>query len=315
MPALQTLILLSLASIALCASGCLVLIAMLYRHYLHRERTRLKETRLGIADMAILFQTMRDIIAQQKNLARDFNKEVDRKTGQVKTILARGLEKNEKLYEQQQALTRQIEEARAQLQSIQRQIGYVQAAPEAGEDAPLASTLEEASVAGPSEAPAPVETRPVVGDERPSSPETTLGQEPGALTPSRAVGTEPSRADLLSAAFAEWAETEAETPIQPEPTPTPVIAPETPEDSDAARQAFRALLDMEAPSGPANAPAANETAFADAGGNGRKNIRPLQKRVLEYSEAGMTVAQISRELGIGKGEVRLMLSLLQHKKA
>ena len=40
---------------------------------------------------------------------------------------------------------------------------------------------------------------------------------------------------------------------------------------------------------------------------------PLQQRVLEYSEAGMTVAQVSRELGIGKGEVRLMLSLARQQ--
>ena len=42
---------------------------------------------------------------------------------------------------------------------------------------------------------------------------------------------------------------------------------------------------------------------------------PLQQRVLEYSEAGMGVAEIARELGIGKGEVRLMLSLAKQKGA
>ena len=35
----------------------------------------------------------------------------------------------------------------------------------------------------------------------------------------------------------------------------------------------------------------------------------LQQRIVEYSQAGMAVSDIARELGIGKGEVRLMLSL------
>jgi hypothetical protein len=40
----------------------------------------------------------------------------------------------------------------------------------------------------------------------------------------------------------------------------------------------------------------------------------LQRRVQEYADAGMSVPQISRELGIGKGEVRLILSLREGRK-
>ena len=35
----------------------------------------------------------------------------------------------------------------------------------------------------------------------------------------------------------------------------------------------------------------------------------VQSRVYEYNDAGMSVAQISKAIGIGKGEVRLILSL------
>ena len=56
---------------------------------------------------------------------------------------------------------------------------------------------------------------------------------------------------------------------------------------------------------------------ATPGGNGAATpppaAVPLQQRVLEYSQAGMGVAEIARELGIGKGEVRLMLSLAKQK--
>ncbi|MCC6145782.1 MAG: DUF742 domain-containing protein, partial [Candidatus Hydrogenedentes bacterium] len=51
------------------------------------------------------------------------------------------------------------------------------------------------------------------------------------------------------------------------------------------------------------------------GGNGAAaGLSPMQKRVLDYCNAGMSVADIARELGIGKGEVRLMLSLARQSR-
>ncbi len=50
-----------------------------------------------------------------------------------------------------------------------------------------------------------------------------------------------------------------------------------------------------------------------SGNNGAGGLGPIQQRVLEYKEAGMTEAQIAKELGIGKGEVRLMLSLARQE--
>jgi predicted transcriptional regulator len=35
--------------------------------------------------------------------------------------------------------------------------------------------------------------------------------------------------------------------------------------------------------------------------------------VYEYNDAGMTVAEIAHEIGIGKGEVRLILSLRKNR--
>jgi hypothetical protein len=44
-------------------------------------------------------------------------------------------------------------------------------------------------------------------------------------------------------------------------------------------------------------------------GNGKTHFPPVHARVYDYSDAGMSVAQIASELGMGKGEVRLILSL------
>ena len=95
--------------IGVAASVCFVLLVALYRRKEARDRTRAKQTKADIADMTILFQTMRDIIKQQKELARDFNNKLDTKMSVVKQILAQGMERNKELYEKQQVLTRQIE--------------------------------------------------------------------------------------------------------------------------------------------------------------------------------------------------------------
>lgn len=112
----------------------------------------------------------------------------------------------------------------------------------------------------------------------------------------------------------------------PKPAPSSLRVPlddeesdvPTPSNGEAAREAFRALLNMpmneSAQVAPPEMPGQTRAmaAVLQEHGNGQGEIQfsaPLQQRVLEYSEAGMTVAEVSRELGIGKGEVRLMLSL------
>ena len=93
--------------------------------------------------------------------------------------------------------------------------------------------------------------------------------------------------------------------------------PQAPGNGEAAREAFRALLNMpmndDVHIPPLEMPGQTKAMAAAVQGHVTEEevhlSAPLQQRVLEYSEAGMTVAEVSRELGIGKGEVRLMLSL------
>jgi hypothetical protein len=56
-------------------------------------------------------------------------------------------------------------------------------------------------------------------------------------------------------------------------------------------------------------PSSSEVIDRNHDGNGGQYLTPIQKRVYEYSDAGMRVPEIARELGVGKGEVRLILSL------
>jgi len=295
-------------SLGVLALGCFLLLVITYRRNERRERARMQRTRHDIADMAILFQTMRDIIAQQKQLAREFNEELERKMDLVKQVLARGMEKNERLYEKQQTLAKQLEETQSELQSLQRQVTFLRENL-SQHDARLSAPHVPADIAAEEEkTTAEIPARRIPweeADNKTGERETTAEQVP----PESAGKFD--RDIILS----EWLRPSGRRVSAPPPIEESAPAPEKPEDAEAARQAFRALLNMPPPeTRPAESNprrfAANTTApEADQGDNGGTAMALLHKRVREYSEAGMSVPEIARELGIGKGEIRLILSL------
>lgn len=349
---------------------------MLRRNEVRTEQ-RLKQARADITDMTILFQTMRDIIGQQKALAKDFNEELEHKMGQVKHILNLSMEKNKQLYEKQQRIVAELEEAQVQIDGLFRQIGHAGKAADAvaapvrpverPAPAPLPPKPPEAPRSEPSHrattTPQPssilvrsgtpdvrdmpaAPPRPAPRPDSPMPPRPTSA--PKAMTPAeeaKLADTGVTKApysswiaeDLLSSsarAGANGARAD-EHRAAPAPRPTAAVtrasAPleeEEPElevsgNGEAAREAFRALLNMpmghDAPLAPVDMPGQTRAMAAAMQGNGGATEEvqfsaPLQQRVLEYSEAGMTVAEVSRELGIGKGEVRLMLSLARQSQ-
>ncbi|MBX3179273.1 MAG: hypothetical protein KF886_18105 [Candidatus Hydrogenedentes bacterium] len=369
-------------TLALACLAVAAYFAYLVRHTERKADQRLKQARADITDMTILFQTMRDIIGQQKSLAKDFNEELEHKMEQVKHILHQGMEKNKQLYEKQQRITAELEEAQARIDGIYRQLARAQAPAPAG-PAPNGAKAPEPATAPPRKpAPAlanlsgaatlPPRAEPAVQPARPAqTPAAALPRTSDALVreplvredprdlpatprdpdplPARAAAPARDRAQSLTpeeaerlrdtgvtrAPFTSWIAEDLLPPEpaieekQPPPRPAPPApAPPDPADAgpgngDAAREAFRALLNMPAQS-PASPDidrpldfvpgdsASRDTHPAPPESQDHLSI-PLQQRVLEYSEAGMTVAQVSRELGIGKGEVRLMLSLARQQ--
>lgn len=353
-----------------CLSVAIILGFMLRRNEAKTEQ-RLRQARADITDMTILFQTMRDIIGQQKALAKDFNEELEHKMGQVKHILNLGMEKNKQLYEKQQRIVTELEEAQVQIDGLFRQLSHASKASQAvvrpappverpevqmvrKQDAPPpepAAPSQPPSRPTPSPNPRPstsvlvrsatsesretpgVASRPAASVERSMPPRPAPA--PSSLTPAE----EARLADtgVTKAPFSSWIAEDLlgsngsnanarPTVSPPKPAPSSLRVPlddeesdvPTPSNGEAAREAFRALLNMpmneSAQVAPPEMPGQTRAmaAVLQEHGNGQGEIQfsaPLQQRVLEYSEAGMTVAEVSRELGIGKGEVRLMLSL------
>jgi uncharacterized protein YoxC len=298
---------------------------------------RLKQARADITDMTILFQTMRDIIGQQKKLAREFNHELEHKMGQVKHILSQGMEKNKQLYEKQQRIAVELQEAQAQIDAIFRQIGTT-----SGSKDPVVRNIRPASP--PLEPVRREDVSPPPSAARPATLRTPNGSPTGTgkdilkqvkatnrsapqSAPKPPARDEQRLADtgVTKASFTSWVAEDLST-SQPNPAGKPTTElPEAnsveqepaPANGDAAREAFRALLNMPAEESPAQPrvdiagqmAAMPEVVPVEAPRAESVSTSAMQQRVLEYSNAGMTVADVSKELGIGKGEVRLMLSL------
>lgn len=356
-----------------CAGAAIYLGVMLMRNEAKTEQ-RLRQARADITDMTILFQTMRDIIGQQKALAKDFNEELEHKMGQVKHILNLSMEKNKQLYDKQQRIVAELEEAQAQIDGLFRQLTHVNKAAQtiappaprvervapAPIPAPEIARAEVAPRTAPTPAPAPVappvsratssvlvrSNAPDARDPaqasvapRPERPMPPRNPAPALSTLTPAEEARLAETGVTKAPFTSWiaedflgangaaaGQTRSMTPSRALPlterNPAPLDEeepePTAPGNGEAAREAFRALLNMPMNADvhvpPIDMPGQTKSmvsAMHDRGGDADEVqlSAPLQQRVLEYSEAGMTVAEVSRELGIGKGEVRLMLSL------
>ncbi len=298
---------------AVIATGCFLLMVIWYWQNEKREAARARQNKLDIVDITIVFQTMRDIVSRQKTLAHQFNQEMEQKITLLNQVLAQSAEKNERLYEKQRGLRHELDEARAQLESLQRQIAYLEEHPNLPEGA--------APEAPPEKPEAPPPRPPRIQAPSPT-PRTAAQDTPQKRPEGKAPFNDPlAGTGLTNAPVSAWDPPElGPGPLEEEPYSD---APQSPEDAEAARGAFRALLSMEEqPSASHAGPSAEAARVTSSGaenseargGNGNTIQSAIQKRVTEYSEAGMSIGEISRELGIGKGEIRLMLSLAKQQK-
>jgi AcrR family transcriptional regulator len=226
-----------------------------------------------LTNTMIMFQTMRDILEQQKDLARQLNVSLDKKVQYIRNVVDSALGALREMHETVHALAAELAAAKAELAALRAREGSAAGDAVAGE--------EQEGAAQPAvqhAVPAPLASFETLAQ--------LLPDEPAANPPDTWAG-------LDSGEMAE----------EPEPVSAP---PETPETMEATRSAFRALLNLDK-SGAETKPDAEDS--GGAGGNGRTNTTPLKRRIYEYSDVGMSVSEIARELGLGKGEVRLILNL------
>ena len=233
---------------------------------------------LDLTEMTILFQTMRSVIRDQKSLAREFNKSVDRKVALVRKVVRHVVDAHREIADTQRRLMQALKQAQSDVARIQQRLGIL-------EDA--------AAQAAPPPDPAQA------AEQRDTEAELLD------------IVAQPDDAEAGDDLIDNWVGLDfvGEEPDE-DGFEVPETVPESPRDPELARQAFRALLSMDEPEaqrGSSSAP--SPLVGRDDGGNGRDRTELVRARVYEYHDAGMSVPQIAQELGIGKGEVRLMISL------
>jgi hypothetical protein len=284
----------------------------------HREARAAKRATEGdLANMMVLLQTMRDTLREQKELARKLNESLDKKVLFIRETVDAALADLDRLREgvsgsaeELRGLHDRLDALRTEADAVQHQL---QARP-----APTAPTVPAAPQAPepPAESAAPPEPEPPE-PEPAGAPADDAGQlDFGRLEEPLEVVARPERPGPEQSLLDNWVGLDLNEE-EPEETrfPIPEAAPEEPESPELAREAFRTLLDLQERAPAPESPAASASAAVNAseGANGRAKLTPLQQRVYEYNDAGMSIAEIANEIGIGKGEVRLILSIRKER--
>jgi hypothetical protein len=253
-----------------------------------------RESRLGgshsahsandVTNMMILFQTMRDILTQQKDLAREFNISIDKKVNEVRKLVHSNGDVRAELERTKRELAALAARTRNELSALERRLGQV--------DTDVAAAEDEAAQPEPD---------PIDEDEYMEEDQAP----PVEILPREVESEDP--VDLID----RWTRGAELEPELVEEEPANGLSHDEEEESEEMRAAYRDLLNLQ-PAGHANLAAAMDE-LEGRETNGAHYLTPIQQRVYEYSDAGMRVPEIARELGVGKGEVRLILSLRQDR--
>ena len=259
-------------------------------------------TQTDLTNMMILFQTMRDILSQQKDLAREFNISIDKKVNEVRKLIESSGSVRTDLERAKREISALSTQTRKELASLERRIMQVDGKAAAGTDPSVADDedFETESV----EAASALEDPPAEVEEVPGAPVATQNATlPLDALPREIGAVEDEFVSKWSGLDVDTEEDEEFEDEEPDADPMEVA-----EDAAQTRDALRDLLNLQTESG-SNGDGPSSSDVLNSGGNGGRYLTPIQKRVYEYSDAGMRVPEIARELGVGKGEIRLILSL------
>jgi hypothetical protein len=259
-------------NVSIIIGGAIILLAMWFflSYWMFRNLSRkaqLAQPPVNVPELAMLLQTIRGLVQEQKALAADFNRSVDKRVTLMREVIQAFSDERERLAA-----------AQAELSQLQNQVR-------------MATRMATVSV---------VADEPDVGDFIPAAPRESAPE------------TDETN-DLIDA----WVGVDfANVEEEPEEESEPFVA-ESDEERVQSHEALGALLGSGVSSPPARgeqeegssgAPAGIIHPFPDAD-ESRERLTFVRTRAYRFYDAGMTVSQIAQELGIGKGEVRLMLNL------
>lgn len=271
-----------------CFLGLAIFLIALW--WFDRRERRLREHRkVEISELAMIFQTLRDVVSEQKILAKEFNENVEEKIGVVKKIVN---EAKNKLVEIEEAITkcnRRVQEIEEEIELILSRMGKLKELLSERESGIYKTINETESVLVEikERLKSDVEERKVEkSNTNVKSEFFEMGSNSGSVKP----------------------EYEGSSVCEPKNEEEVVEKKgEISEEIKSLKSAYNSILGVDEER--IDTEAKGEELVCKDDSERKVDLTPVQKIVLEYHKSGMTTSEIAKELGITKGEVRLILSL------
>lgn len=293
-----------------------VIVALIGSFFFFMRELRLRamsppHEQTDLTNMMILFQTMRDILSQQKDLAREFNISIDKKVGEVRELIKSSGSVRAELEQAKREISALSTQTRKELASLERRLMQVDGSTPPTAEVKLEeteATEDSLAKAAPVEEAEPAADLEEIPKAEPEVEEISEAPVAAAIEPEPIdvfpVESDDAEDDFLS----KWAGSSYSDDDEFEEAEEEEDPIEAAHDAVQTREALRDLLDLQSGT-QSHVETTSSTEVLNSGGNGGRYLTPIQKRVYEYSDAGMRVPEIARELGVGKGEIRLILSL------
>ncbi len=261
-----------------------VVIGLFYYVWDDRNKRRLHEhRRVEISELAMVFQTLRDIVSEQKMLAKEFNEQVEEKLSVVRSIVNEAQDRMKKIQQEINEQLQKVKEFEEEIDRIISQKNILQDLTINCKKSGGEISIIEAEIAC----------------EEISDRTNFLKREKDKESDENLIEDveKENRADLIVSSDEKGKDDWKGIG----------------EEQEKIKNAYRSLL---------ISPAKDEVEKSEDKVQTQKDkkeppeeLTPVQKTVLEYHNAGMTIGEIAKELGLTKGEVRLILSLAISKSS
>ncbi len=282
---------------------CVLIVVMGLFYYVWDDRNKRnlhKHRRVEISELAMIFQTLRDVVSEQKILAKEFNEHVEEKISLIREIVNEAQNRMKRIQQDIYEQSQKLKELQDQIDGIFRQENILKnilnknvQSSETISIIEAESVYEELIDRVEGEQKGREYSKEINGMKR-EREYTNIGKDDGLCVKENNKNLhddslEEGNNESVEKINGKWHE-------------------DINEEQESIRNAYQSLL-IGSAEDKKNVEVENSKMSLRRNDGQKEELTPIQKMVLEYHQAGMTTVEIAKELGIPKGEVRLILSL------
>ncbi|MCX8065776.1 MAG: hypothetical protein N3G21_11505 [Candidatus Hydrogenedentes bacterium] len=250
-----------------------------------RERRVREHRRVEISELAMIFQTLRDVVSEQKLLAKEFNENLEEKIGLIRKLVNDAKSELAQVEDSISKWNKKVQDLAEEVELILCRVGKLEELLNKTENSVYKNITGSENIL--LEIRERLQGIKKLRDDE-GRKELHVETDVGHVT-----YEDKSKEEFKTEVRKEFENSEEESQISKE--------------LDNIKPAYDEILGHNREEYVKN----SDENFLQVGHEDDKKLglTPTQKMVLEYHRSGMTTAEISKELGIPKGEVRLILSL------